>query len=476
MDYLSLYGVQHDDPMAGVFGRMLLAAGKKDSVLGLFEKWNKVDLGSAKGDMRYPWQLSHMRIDAPSFCSDPQKWQPWRRAEKSLNLRPYEFEERFLTPIAICESAEILLESDAPVARELYIKLESTFRRDLVKYALSESPWHDMFALRCLIECPLFLSKMKPFALAIAGSYASLAEKAGGKVYGQRFPFHEKFLVSATSYLARALYATGTSIDLVSSLYKSVASAMNEKKIWGDTDEDADIMSTLAAAELLMQVDPNFDLDPIVRFFKASKNHRSGWAAFGPEEPWLTRSISSLITAATSRFSERFIWPSLDVSDRDVKTGIANFGWFTNVATLLQAIPDLAKASVQVAFIDLAGFKKFNDKFGQDAGDEVISLFAQHINSAKTIAAIRDGGDEFLLVGAPTSTELPTFIEATRSSWPAVFKSKFSDSVFVAPRIVWSEFNASDLRAAREKLGKAVGALKENSKNPGTEGAVMHIN
>jgi GGDEF domain-containing protein len=425
--------------------------------------------------MRYPWQLSHRRIQPPIFSLDTKNWQPWRQAEQAMNIPLYDFEERYLTPIAICESAELLLEDGSTTALELYRKLEPVFRRDLVKFALSESPWHDMFALRCLIGCPNFLTAMKPFALTIAGSYASLAERAGGKVEGQRFPFHEKFLVSATSYLAKGLYAIGTSLGLVAELYASVASAVDQNGTWGDAEGAADLMSTLAAVELLMQVDPSFNPEPALKFLIGAKNERQGWAAFGPEEPWLTGIVASTIASAEKPFEERFVWPSLDVSDRDVKTGIANFGWFATVANLLQTIPDLANTNVQIAFIDLAGFKKFNDKYGQDAGDEVISLFAQHINSSEAVAAVRDGGDEFLLVGAPTSSKLAAFIESMRLSWPEVFREKFADAVFVAPRIVWSEFKASEIRAARETLGRAVGVLKDSSKTPSAEGAVLKL-
>lgn len=48
--------------------------------------------------------------------------------------------------------------------------------------------------------------------------------------------------------------------------------------------------------------------------------------------------------------------------------------------------------------IDLDGFKKTNDTFGHEVGNEVLKDFAFRINAIKEIAAYRNGGDEFVIL------------------------------------------------------------------------------
>ncbi len=66
----------------------------------------------------------------------------------------------------------------------------------------------------------------------------------------------------------------------------------------------------------------------------------------------------------------------------------------------LQPILDIAPAQSSVALIDLDLFKKLNDTYGHDRGDEALQAFARHL-----MAECRDrdipgrwGGEEFLLV------------------------------------------------------------------------------
>lgn len=61
------------------------------------------------------------------------------------------------------------------------------------------------------------------------------------------------------------------------------------------------------------------------------------------------------------------------------------------------------KWKVGVAFLDLDGFKAVNDKYGHDAGDEVLVEISRRITSSIRACdtAARLGGDEFVLVLAP---------------------------------------------------------------------------
>jgi GGDEF domain-containing protein len=107
-------------------------------------------------------------------------------------------------------------------------------------------------------------------------------------------------------------------------------------------------------------------------------------------------------------------------------------------------------------------WRAFNNRFGQQAGDEVLRHFAHEIDRIPFARAVRDGGDEFLVVGAPRRTPLRADLDAFRKRWPVRFRERFgADVPPVAPRIVVRRARGRDLRSLRERLGKEITALKE---------------
>jgi hypothetical protein len=75
--------------------------------------------------------------------------------------------------------------------------------------------------------------------------------------------------------------------------------------------------------------------------------------------------------------------------------------------------------------------------------------------------AIRDGGDEFIVVGTPTATGLPGRLAEFRASWPRTFAEAFGEAGIVAPRVLTAVVPGRDLVHARNTLGLEVGAVKE---------------
>lgn len=69
-----------------------------------------------------------------------------------------------------------------------------------------------------------------------------------------------------------------------------------------------------------------------------------------------------------------------------------------------------------VAMVDIDFFKKFNDKYGHDVGDDVLKLVAEQLNSVKGGGkAFRYGGEEFtILFPNKTSDEIFMFLEDVR--------------------------------------------------------------
>ncbi|MEM9346528.1 MAG: HDOD domain-containing protein [Planctomycetota bacterium] len=84
---------------------------------------------------------------------------------------------------------------------------------------------------------------------------------------------------------------------------------------------------------------------------------------------------------------------------RDAVTGLSNRRHFDEKLdeTFLTAGPDLP---LSLVFIDLDHFKSVNDKYGEDAGDEVLVTIAETLTKTAEGRAevFRYGGDEFLLL------------------------------------------------------------------------------
>jgi GGDEF domain-containing protein len=198
--------------------------------------------------------------------------------------------------------------------------------------------------------------------------------------------------------------------------------------------------------------------------------------AFGPETGWLTGEVIRLADSATRPFAERFRFPQVPLANLDRKTSLPFFAFFDDLSRLFGAVPGLASANVPIAFLDLTGFGAFNNAFGQDAGDTVLAVLASELEGITFARPIRDGGDEFIVVGAPGRAKLDTDLDAFRRAWPARFRAEFgADVPTVAPRILWTETQGRGLREARERLGRGMGAVKNNSKMPPPEGVLERL-
>jgi diguanylate cyclase (GGDEF)-like protein len=98
---------------------------------------------------------------------------------------------------------------------------------------------------------------------------------------------------------------------------------------------------------------------------------------------------------------------------------------------LFAAVSELAASRVDVAFLDLAGFRAFNNAHGQDAGDAVLAELAAALREIPSAAVVRDGGDEFLVVGAPTRDRL------TRHSTSSVARGRHDSEIASARGRPW---------------------------------------
>jgi diguanylate cyclase (GGDEF)-like protein/PAS domain S-box-containing protein len=98
-----------------------------------------------------------------------------------------------------------------------------------------------------------------------------------------------------------------------------------------------------------------------------------------------------------------------DMTEQRRKEHLATHDPLTGLANRARADETLRKAlarasrngsTLAVAYLDLDGFKPVNDRFGHDAGDEVLKVIAQRLNDVvrRSDLVARLGGDEFLIV------------------------------------------------------------------------------
>ncbi|CAN5797352.1 hypothetical protein BH09MYX1_BH09MYX1_50440 [soil metagenome] len=446
--------------------------------------WEGRQPGSRVGDDRYRWEVSHRHMRPTAHAGDPATWRSWR---PDIERDAERAEIRISLPLSLSEHADYLLDvaagggPHADQALRLLEEADPLFRRDLTPYIQALHPWGDTFALFLLARRPRALERVHSLAVAMAMSQAAMVQD--GAVRGWQFPFHDVALPSASAQLAGGLFALGLAIPTLAELVRFVKSAMSSDGAWTDELPPAlrakfprlDVLATFAAVDLLAHIDPSFDHKPSIAALLSFQQADGMICAMGPERVWLTGEVVRLATDEHRRFADRFRFPAVLSGNRDRKTGLPFYAHFDDLAHLFAAVDGIAKSDVPLAFIDLAGFRDFNNTHGQDRGDDVLAGFAQFLCKVSAARVVRDGGDEFLVVGAPTRGALEPDLDRFRRAWPARFRELFGSSPPVVPRILVTSTRAGDLRRARETLGRALGAVKEGSQTPPEEGVLQSI-
>ncbi|HWD33049.1 MAG TPA: sensor domain-containing diguanylate cyclase [Pseudomonas sp.] len=141
----------------------------------------------------------------------------------------------------------------------------------------------------------------------------------------------------------------------------------------------------------------------------------------------------------------------------DPLTGLANRRAMTAVLDLL----DQAEQHYSVLSLDIDHFKRINDTFGHDAGDNALKFIAEILkrNSRTGDLACRSGGEEFTLVLPDTPLEVAIVIaERIRESIAASeapVVGKLTLSIGVACRCAESPTPEAVLKVADERLYRA---------------------
>ncbi len=410
----------------------------------------------------------------------------WRPREGALRRAdPAAYARRLVEPIAQVQTLEFLatlVERGGPpgeAAAPMLLSHLSTVESGFARFVAADDPWRDLFALWQLARAPHLLDRIWYLAVAIAYMYASRARKVGGAVMGTG-AFKGEPLISASAALATILWRLRIYPSLVPQLMsmckraspgagdRAVRAGGQEVGAWGDPGQPPDILTTLVVTDLLLSLDPDFDPTATVDWLERHQEPEGWWRALGPEVPWLTGAVAELLERARLPFADRFRWPGALRLDLDRRTQIPTFAWFSDLARSVQEVPGLAGLTWEIAFIDLAGFGLFNNTNGMKMGDDVITAFGRALTRIPGTRAIRDGGDEFVVIGTPGSNGLHGRLEIFRTGLAGLVPGggTRTSAPPVRPRILVTTTRGGELAGARDRLGREIGPFK---KTPGNE-------
>ncbi len=367
------------------------------------------------------------------------------------------------TPADVAAAAGRLVAEATPIAEH-----------DLARWVAATDPWRDTLALASLSGAPQAMARLRDMVFALTLRYGSIAAR-DGLVTGLRFPFYGRPLVSANAYLAASLWRCGIYPSVIPGLVDFVRRSRQPDAGWGDDGQPTDVMTTLAAADLLATLDPDFDPAPTAAWFLRHQEPAGWWRALDPEVPWLTSAIADWLASIGLPFARRFAWPSAPIWARDRLSGLTTIATLEELELMVGGLAGLRAQPIEAAFIDLAGFGAWNTANGQVRGDQVIELLGHSLGELEGAFAVRIGGDEFVLLGQPGGEpgQLADALDRWRAAWPARLTE--IDAANVAPRIVVASGRAGELRTLRGTLGEQIGRAKHDWPTPPPEGALRRL-
>lgn len=466
-----------DDPFRPAVLRWAASTGRPVDHDPLLELLERIVAGG-RGANRFRW-----RLPVGSWIPLERRTR-WRPAEaEQAERQPGEHAARLWTGPVIVEHLAWLetlaAGEDRTIAARARVIADEALPaiEDVVAATVGGiDPWADTFLLWSFVREPRALRPVRSLVLALAARYVARAARTGGPVHGRTFPFYDQAMPSATAHLATAAAALGEGIGWVDEQLAFLAAVRSPDGSWGDPHQPPDLLTTLAATRLFGSLDPSFD--PVrtvapLRRLAAECGPRPG--PIGPEWPWVAKELRALAAWAELPFTRRFRWPNVPESAVDRRVRVPRLEGYLMVADLFRAVPALGRGRVDVAFLDLANFGKWNSEHGQAAGDDLLALLTRQLRTIDDSRTYRDGGDEFLLVGTPGTDGLADRLASLSRDWPEIQRAAFPSLPVVPIRAVVGREPAHALREARERQGVAIGSLKAAHPRPPDEGVIEQL-
>ena len=155
------------------------------------------------------------------------------------------------------------------------------------------------------------------------------------------------------------------------------------------------------------------------------------------------------------------------LTNTDALTGAYNRRYFYSVSESLLALSKREKQSLSLAMIDIDNFKKINDTYGHDVGDNILKKLVQKINEEirESDILIRFGGEEFVLLLPNTSIQKATIVmESIRKE---VEQCILADKIYCTISIGISEYNSQDsnIDVSLKRADQGLYTIKNSGKN-----------
>jgi len=148
----------------------------------------------------------------------------------------------------------------------------------------------------------------------------------------------------------------------------------------------------------------------------------------------------------------------MKLSTIDPMTGAYNRRYLYNVSKELTALAKREKKHLSIAMIDIDNFKKINDTYGHDVGDEVIKTVVNIMRktSRDSDLSIRFGGEEFVILFPNTDIEQSIIVleKIRKTIEESTLISNFSFTVSIGvSKFIYSENHIDkSIKRADEKL------------------------
>lgn len=177
---------------------------------------------------------------------------------------------------------------------------------------------------------------------------------------------------------------------------------------------------------------------------------------------WLTASASARVNRELAQRLDR-------EATHDALTGLPNRRFFERWGKRLVAQAKREGSAFTLLMLDLDGFKKVNDSFGHEAGDEVLKevavRFQETLREGEFLARL--GGDEFavLIDGKPTKAELARLGRRLINSLAFKLSSRVPDNAIGASvGISFFPAHGDDIRALAQMADMALYQSKGNGR------------